>query len=458
MSSGVPPQNIDAEKSVLGALLVSEPALERIIDDLTLRSEDFYLDSHRLIYEVIVNLYSRGSSVDELTVDDVIKRDGKTEQAGGASYISLLASTVPDPGNVSHYGEIVADHATRRRALGASHEIARLVEEPGLEIEDLIDQVERAPLEVRPTLAAGSGPTSAEQPADDSIDELQKRQEGVVTVSSIPTGLAALDNQLGGAPGPRSLMVVAGRPGTGKSVLVNQVAFHMARDEGKGVMIFSLEMVKRELMDRLLISMAGVDGEKFSKGELSLDDVNLVLDARRDLDNWQDRLWVDDRTRQTLATIRTAARKRARSGDLSLIVVDYLQLLTPVVSRQASRENEVAHLARGLKLLAGELNVPILAASQINRTSDSRPDRRPRLSDLRESGEIEQAADIVALLQGPTEADATVDTGFGSPEPEDDSSVTWCHIDKIRNGRPGSVKVFLEGSHFRFTDITGARL
>ena len=291
----------------------------------------------------------------------------------------------------------------------------------------------------------------------ESLAQLEQRAAGNIPVSAITTGLDGIDRQLGAAVGPAAMIVVAARPATGKSLFAAQVSYAMARreqDDAGRVLFFSMEMTKREITDRMLVSLSGVDASRFGEGQLTNEETNGVLEAARRQHEWQDRLWIDDRAHQTMARIRTAARRQKQAGGLSLIVVDYLQLIRPVTKPgfQSNRQQEVAEIARDLKVLAGELSVPVLAVSQLSRASENRPDKRPQLSDLRESGEIEQAADIVVLMQA-GESGGGADDFYSSQQQDDQGAVTHFHFDKVRNGRTGSVTLPFDKRSVRFLDL-----
>ena len=453
----IPAHDLDAETNLLGAMLVYVPAVEWAIEEIALDPGDFYLDRHQAIYAGMLELHLHGRSLDSITVTDELRRQGKLDEAGGQEYVFGLAEKVEAAGNASSFARIVSEKATLRRMLATSYEIQEVIDAPGLSLEERIDQAEKAPNRIRADRPGEGRPTASGDSVMESLAQLEQRAAGNIPVSAITTGLDGIDRQLGAAVGPAAMIVVAARPATGKSLFAAQVSYAMARREKEDagrVLFFSMEMTKREITDRMLVSLSGVDASRFGEGQLTDEETNGVLEAARRQHEWQDRLWIDDRAHQTMARIRTAARRQKQAGGLSLIVVDYLQLIRPVTKPgfQSNRQQEVAEIARDLKVLAGELSVPVLAVSQLSRASENRPDKRPQLSDLRESGEIEQAADIVVLMQA-GESGGGADDFYSSQQQDDQGAVTHFHFDKVRNGRTGSVTLPFDKRSVRFLDL-----
>jgi replicative DNA helicase len=428
----VPPQNLEAEESVLGAMMVSEAAMAPVLLDVRLEADDFYRDRHRIIYRTIRALYERSEPVDALTVSEDLAQTGELEAAGGKDVVSSLASTVPAPGNARHYAQIVKQNALLRRLLAASQEIQQSVHERGGRPEDLVENAERLLFRVAYEERASDFRKVAEVLAEE-IDRLEQLSKGDKTVTGTPSGFRDLDAMTGGFQ-PGNLIMIAARPGMGKSAMVANIAEHVAAKQGQAVALFSLEMSEAELAHRFIAARARIPSDKLRQGRVSARDWPSVVRACNELE--QAPLWIDDSSDLGLLDLRAKARRlHASEGGLGLVIVDYIQLMRPEDPR-ANRVEQVGQMSRGLKILARELSVPVIGISQLSRAPEQRPDKRPMLSDLRESGNLEQDSDIVAFIYR---------EDYYDREEAEEPGIAELIVGKHRNGPTGTVKlVFLE--------------
>lgn len=380
-------------------MLVSDPAVNRVIDDARLKAGDFYLDRHRLIYGVMVDLYGTDKPCDELSVNEALAEAGLVEEVGGKNYVSELAAKVPAPGNAGHYAKIIQENALLRRLLDTSHQIGAWVSEREGSGHELSERAEQLLFEVAHKEQSGDFRV-VRQVIDDEVDRLEKIQSGELKETGIPSGFKHLDGMTGGFQ-PSNLIVIAARPSVGKSAFVANIAENVAIKENRPVAFFSLEMSEIELAQRFIASQSQVYGDNLRRAKISDRDWRKIAAAGNKLDTAP--LWVDVTSDLSLLDLRAKARRlhtqEIERGGLGLIIVDYLQLMRMDETR-ASMVERVGQISRGLKLLANELEVPVIALSQLSRASENRPisDRRPLLSDLRDSGNIEQDADLVAFL------------------------------------------------------------
>ncbi len=434
-STHVPPQNIEAEESVLGAMLVAEPTLTRVIDEVKLNAADFYLDRHRAIFECVHDLYVAAKPVDELSVSEALTQRNKIDAAGGKHYVSELAAKVPAAGNAKHYAEIVQQNSLLRRLLGAGQEIQGWVNERAGEPRELSERAEKLLFEV----------AHKEQASDfrilgdilhDEVDRLEKLSTGEMEMTGTPAGFRDVDAITGGFQ-PGNLIIVAARPAMGKSALVANIAENVAVKTNRAVAFFSLEMSEVELAQRFIACRARISGDKLRKGQVSERDWPKVVRACNELEEAP--LWFDDSSDLGILDLRAKARRlhaqEQDRGGLGLIILDYMQLMRSDDHR-ANRVEQVGQISRGLKILARELEVPVVAISQLSRAPEQRTPPKPQLSDLRESGQIEQDADVVAFLYR--------EDYYRDPDDEPDGLADLI-IAKHRNGPIGTRKlVFLD--------------
>ena len=440
----VPPQNIEAEESVLGAMLVSGPAVGKVIDDVKIVAEDFYLDRHRLIFAAIHSLYAKSAPVDELSVGEELTQSGGIEGAGGKHYVSELAAKVPAAGNAAHYAQIVQENSLLRRLLGAGQQIQEWVNTREGIPRELSERAEKLLFDVAHKEQAGDFRLLSEI-LEDEVDRLEKLSAGDTELTGTPSGFRDIDALTGGFQ-PGNLIIVAARPAMGKSALVANIAENVAVKRGLPVAFFSMEMSEVELAQRFIACRARLPGDKLRKGQVAQKEWPKVIRACQELEKAP--LWFDDSSDLGILDLRAKARrlhaKEQEHGGLALIVVDYMQLMRSDDPR-ANRVEQVGQMSRGLKILARELDCPVLAISQLSRAPEQRSPPKPQLSDLRESGQIEQDADLVAFLYR--------EDYYRDPEDEPDGLADVI-VAKHRNGPIGTRKlVFLDRSP-KFSDHT----
>ncbi len=440
-TSQVPPQNIEVEESVLGAMLVAQGALTRVIDEVKLKPEDFYLDRHQVIFRAIHDLYAASKPVDELSVVESLNQHGQIEEGGGKLYVSELAAKVPAAGNAKHYAEIVQQNSLLRRLLGAGQEIQSWVHERDGEPRLLAERAEKLLFEVAHEEQA-SDFRRVDEILIDELDRLEKLSSGDAEVTGTPSGFRDLDGITGGFQ-PGNLIVLAARPAMGKSALVANIAENVSMKHELPVAFFSLEMSEVELAQRFIACRARIPGERLRKGKVAQKDWPKVVRACNELERAP--LWIDDSSDLGMLDLRAKARRlhaqEQSRGGLGAVIVDYMQLMRADDPR-ANRVEQVGQMSRGLKILARELAIPVIAISQLSRAPEQRPDKRPILSDLRESGQIEQDADLVAFLYRDE---------YYDPDTED-QGIAEVIIAKHRNGPIGKARLAFIERFPRFLD------
>jgi replicative DNA helicase len=427
------PHNDNAEQSVLGAILIDKNAIISVSENLV--PDDFYSDINGIIYKAMLQLYEERKPIDLLTLTDVLKKNKEVKKVDSI-YLTELVEKVPTAANVEEYAAIVKEDATKRKLIHTGTEVAELGYSDHAEVKEILDKAEssifaisqshmtRAFVPIKDTLTASF----------DRIDELHRTGAGV---RGVKTGFIDLDNLISGMQ-KSNLIILAARPGTGKTAIMLNMGQNIAVQQKKPIGIFSLEMSKEELVDRLLVAQADVDAWRLKTGKLTEDDFAKITDAMGQLADSP--IFIDDTPGISLMEMRSKARRLQMEHNLSLIIVDYLQLVDPG-KHYESRVQEVSLVSQALKNLARELNIPVLAASQLNRSVEHREEKRPQLSDLRESGAIEQDADIVMFLY---RTDAEV-TGPLIP--------TKLGIAKHRNGATGDVDLLFRGNRIRFENV-----
>jgi replicative DNA helicase len=390
-----PPQNLEAEQSVLGAVLLSDTVFPALIIDERLKPDDFYREAHGRIYQAMLDLHTVGEPVDALTLVEHLKQTGELESVGGAATIELLSGSVPAVGNVRQYARIVRENAMLRRLLGAAYEIQAQVHGHEARPRELVDMAERAILEVAHEDSRKDF-RSAEQLLDAELDKLQKLSLEGNAMTGTPSGFEDLDLVTGGFQ-PGNLIILAARPSMGKSALMVNFAENAALASNKAVALFSLEMGEGELAQRFIASQASIKGDDLRKGKVPQARWSKIMQASNRLA--QSGLFVDDSSDLSVLDVRAKARRLAQqhADGLGLILIDYLQLMRAGGNIE-NRVEQIGQISRGLKTLARELEVPVIALSQLNRGVEQRTDKRPVLSDLRESGAIEQDADLVMFI------------------------------------------------------------
>ena len=429
---------------MLGAMLVAEPTLTRVIDEVKLNAEDFYLDKHRVIFGCIHDLYAASKPVDELSVSEALVQRNQIEEAGGKHYVSELAAKVPAAGNAKHYAEIVQQNSLLRRLLGAGQQIQGWVHERDGEPRELSERAEKLLFDVAHKEQASDFRLLSEV-LHDEVDRLEKLSTGETELTGTPSGFRDIDAITGGFQ-PGNLIIVAARPAMGKSALVANIAENVAVKRELPVAFFSLEMSEVELAQRFIACRARISGDKLRKGQVKTE-FPKVLRACNELEAAP--LWFDDSSDLGILDLRAKARRlHAQTqdrGGLGMIIVDYLQLMRSDDPR-ANRVEQVAQMSRGLKILARELEVPVLAISQLSRAPEQRHPPKPMLSDLRESGAIEQDADVVAFLYR--------EDYYRDPDDEPDG-LAEVIIAKHRNGPIGTPKLVFLDRFPKFADFSG---
>jgi replicative DNA helicase len=436
----VPPQNLEAEESVLGAMLLSPGAIGAVSEILD--AGDFYRESHARIYLAAVGLYARGEPVDAITLVDELEERGELEEIGGRSRIHELAALVPATANASHYARIVREMATLRGLIRTGAEIARLGwERPG-PTEELVDRAEQVLFELSQSRVASEF-SHIEELLKDSFERITALYEAGADVTGVASGFRDLDRLTSGFQ-PGNLIIVAARPSMGKSALGLCIAANLAVRHEVPVALFTLEMSKAEVTQRLMCSEAKVESQRLRTGKLAAEDWPRLTAACDKLAKAP--IYVDDTGSITMMEIRAKARRlKSREPSLGLIAVDYLQLMTSG-STAENRVQEVSQISRNLKVLARDLDVPILAMSQLSRAVEQRHDKRPILSDLRESGSIEQDSDLVLFIYR--------DEYYN--EDSDQQGLAEVHLAKHRNGPTDSIKLSFLKRYAKFADLATA--
>jgi replicative DNA helicase len=438
----VPPQNLEAEESVLGAMMISPGAIGAVSEIVD--AGDFYRESHAKIYRSALALYAKGEPVDAITLTDQLEERGELENVGGRVRLHELAALVPASANASHYARIVHETATLRGLIRVGGEIARLGwERPG-ETGDLVDQAEQILYDLSQQRVTGEW-SEIESLLKESFERITALYESGVELTGTPSGFRDLDRLTSGFQ-PGNLIIVAARPSMGKSALALCMAANMGVRHGIPVGLFTLEMSKAEVTQRLMCSEAKVESQRLRNGKLAPDDWPRLTAACDKLAKAP--IYVDDTGLLNMMEIRSKARRlKARHPDLGLIIVDYLQLLTPSQRRDSDgRVQEVSEMSRSLKILARDLDVPIVALSQLSRAVEQRTDKRPILSDLRESGSIEQDADLVAFVYR--------DEYYN--EDSDQQGLAEVILAKHRNGPTDSIKLSFLKRYAKFSDLAAA--
>jgi replicative DNA helicase len=437
----VPPQNLEAEESVLGAMMLSPGAIGAVSE--VLDASDFYRESHAVIYRAALALYAKGEPVDAITLVDELEERGELEAAGGRVRIHELAALVPASANAGHYARIVREMATLRGLIRAGGEIAQLGwERPG-ETTDLVDRAEQVVFDLSQSRVSSEF-SHIEELLKDSFERITALYEAGADVTGTPSGFRDLDRLTSGFQ-PGNLIIVAARPSMGKSGLGLCMAANLAVRAEVPTALFTLEMSKAEVTQRLMCSEAKVESQRLRTGKLGADDWPRLTAACDRLAKAP--IYVDDQGSITMMEIRSKARRlKSREPDLGLIVVDYLQLMTSG-SNAESRVQEVSQISRSLKVLARDLDVPILAMSQLSRAVEQRHDKRPILSDLRESGSIEQDADLVMFIYR--------DEYYN--DESDQQGIAEVHLAKHRNGPTDTVKLSFLKRYAKFADLAAAQ-
>lgn len=442
----VPPQNIEAEQAVLGAMLIDKEAIAKATELLS--ADDFYREAHRVIFSAMLELYNKNEAVDMVTVTEILKRDNKLEDIGGIAYITSLANVVLTAANVKYHAEIVAEKSVLRQLVRVSTEIAAMGYEANDDVCTLLDTAESRILEISNRKKKNDF-TAINDILMDSVQSIESLLQNKGGLTGLPAGFADLDKLTSGLH-PSDFIILAARPSMGKTALALNIVQNVALrahkvigGEPRSVAFFSLEMSKEQLVNRMLCAEAGIDSQRLRVGEMHDEDWTHLWDACDTMS--RAKIYIDDTAGITAMDMRSRARRLKAEHGLDLIVVDYLQLMQGSGKRNNSgdRQQEVSEISRSLKALARELDVPVLALSQLSRSVESRQVKRPMLSDLRESGSLEQDADIVAFLYR---------EDYYNPDTE--NKHTELIIAKHRNGPVDTVNLFFQKQFTKFVGFT----
>jgi len=434
----IPPQNLEAEESILSAILLDNSTLLDVLETLT--PEDFYRSAHAKIFTAVTELFTKNEPVDLVTLANILKEKGQLDEIGGATYLARLVDTAPLAVNAQHYARIVHDKAALRQLIERSNDITTRCFEDSGNVDDVIDYAERAIFEI-----AGNKNKKSFYPLSQiivkNIDTLEERQGNKAFVTGVSTGFSRLDNLTSGFQNS-DLIILAARPSMGKTALALNIARNVAIDDQKPVALFSIEMSKEQLSMRLLCSEARIDSNRLRSGFFSREDWVSLTNAAEVLSEAE--IYIDDSPDLSAMSIRAKARRLKMDKKIGLIIIDYIQLMKGRASAER-RDLEISEISRGLKALAKELELPVIALSQLNRKLEERHDKRPQLSDLRESGALEQDADVVAFIYR--------DEVYNKDENNPNKGTAELLLKKQRNGPTGEVKMAFISAYTRFENL-----
>ncbi len=433
----VPPHDLEAEQAIIGSMLTDRDAVVSAIE--VLKEEDFYREDNKAIYQAILNLYNRAEPVDIITVKAELESMGKFEQVGGLEYLAELPEKVPTTANATKYIKIVEEKSILRRLIKTANEIIELGYDPSEEVEDIMEGAEKKIFNIMQEKNQ-KGYAPIKDVLVESFTKLEELYNRKQHITGIPSGFVELDYRTAGFHGSE-LILIAARPAMGKTAFALNIATNAAIKANVPVAMFSLEMSKEQLVNRILCSEAMVDSNKVRTGKLEEEDWTKLASAIGPLSEAE--IYIDDTPGINITEIRAKCRKLKLEKNIGLVVIDYLQLIQGSGKRNGSREQEISEISRSLKILAKELNVPVIALSQLSRAAEQRPDHRPMLSDLRESGAIEQDADIVMFLYR--------DDYYNQDSEKKD--IAEVILAKHRGGSTGTVELLWLGSYTKFVNL-----
>lgn len=433
----IPPHDTEAEQAVLGSMLTDQDAVLDAIE--TLKPEDFYREDNKYVYEAILNLYNKAEPIDIITVKSELTSMGKFEVVGGFEYLGGLPDKVPLSSNASKYIKIVEEKSVLRQLIKASNEMIDLGYAQSEDVEAIMDQAEKKIYDIMQG-QNHKGFAVLKDVLVESFAEIEKLYNQKEPITGVPTGFADLDYKTAGLHNS-DLILIAARPAMGKSAFALNIASHAAINAKVPVALFNLEMSKSQLVNRMLCSEAMVDSNKIRTGKIEEDDWTKLATALGPLSEAP--IYIDDTAGITVAEIRAKCRKLKLEKNIGLVVIDYLQLIQGSGKRNSSREQEISEISRSLKILAKELDIPVIALSQLSRAAEQRQDHRPMLSDLRESGAIEQDADIVMFLYR---------DDYYNPD-TDKKNIAEVILAKHRSGSTGTVELLWMGNYTKFANI-----
>jgi replicative DNA helicase len=433
------PSNLEAERSILGAILLDDKAVLTVFE--TLRSQDFYLESHRRVFEKMLLLMNDSRPIDLITLKDELQRANELESVGGAAYLASLTDGLPRAINIEFYAQIVKEKSTLRRLIQISSETMSRSYQDEDPAQEILQHIEKAIFDISKQQFR-TGFSAISPIVSDVFKQIEELSNRKTPVTGLETGFVDLDRMMAGLH-PSDLIIVAARPSLGKTSLCLNIAEHSAIRNKKSVGIFSLEMSKEQLVKRLLCSESRIDAHRVNTGYLNKEDWNRLSQASGDLSD--SRIFIDDTASITVPELRSKARRLSLEHGLDLLIVDYLQLMSGSTQRYENRTQEISQISRGLKGIAKELRVPLIAVSQLSRAIESRTGehRRPQLSDLRESGSIEQDADVVMFIYREDMANPS----------EDSKGLAELIIGKQRNGPTGTIQLAFSKQFTRFDNL-----
>jgi replicative DNA helicase len=436
----IPPQNLEAEQAVLGAMLIEREAISKVAE--LLRPEDCYREAHRLIYNAMLELFNKNDAVDMVTVIEFLRKEDKLEAAGGIAYVTSLANSVPTAANVLYHARIVEEKALLRQLINAATNIAGMGYEGSEEVATILDSAEKMILSVSSRKMGGEF-TPIKSIIFDAFNKIEQLYASKGSITGLSTGFKDLDKLTSGLQAS-DLILIAARPSMGKTAFVLNIAQHIGIAEKKAVAFFSLEMSKEQLVQRMLCAESAIDSQRLRIGELEAKDWTKLVSGADRLSAAP--IFIDDTAGITVMEMRSKARRLKIEHNLSLIIIDYLQLMQGSGKGKGSenRQQEISEISRSLKALAREINVPVIALSQLSRSVESRQVKKPMLSDLRESGSLEQDADIVAFLYR---------DDYYNPD-SDKKNITEVIIAKHRNGPVDTVQLFFHKQFTKFSDLS----
>ena len=440
----VPPQDLDAEKSLLGAILLSEDVLPDVLT--ILRTKDFYDEKHQIIFEAIVNLYNRHRPIDLLTLTAELKTLKKLKAVGGELYLTELTNFVPTSSHAKAYAEIIEKASVRRRLIKAGTNISMKAYEDDADVDGLVGAAEKELFEVSDKIVK-SDYTPMSELLVSAFDRIELLQKNKGALRGLKTGFRDLDKKTAGFQ-KGDLVIIGARPAMGKTTFAQNLAYNIATINKKGVLFFSMEMASGEIVDRMISDVSGVDNWKMRTGNLSEEEFSKIGDALAEMDEVP--VYIDDTSSMTIVELRNKARRAMHDHDIGIIIVDYLQLIAGSDRYAGNRVQEVTEISRGLKVLARELEIPVIALAQLSRSVTGRDDPRPVLSDLRESGSIEQDADLVMFLHRP-------DYYRQNDDNYEETHITELIVAKHRHGAVGKIELYFHPELLRFMSLDKTR-
>ncbi len=435
--SKIPPHDLEAEQAVIGSMLTDKDSVISAIE--VLKEEDFYREDNRLIYKAVLNLYNRAEPIDIITLKSELSSMGKLDAIGGLEYLAELPERVPTTANVEKYIKLVEEKSTLRTLIRTANELITLGYDPTQEVDDIMDSAEKKIFNVMQKKNQ-KGYTAMKEILIESLAQLEELYNRKQHITGVPTGFRDLDYKLAGLHNSE-LILIAARPAMGKSAFALNIAANAAIRSKIPVVVFSLEMAKEQMGNRILASEAMVDSSKIQTGKLEDEDWGKLAAATGELSDAP--IYIDDTPGISIMEIRAKCRKLKLEKNIGLVIIDYLQLISPAGRKGGSREQEIAEISRSLKILAKEINVPVVALSQLSRAVEQRPDHKPMLSDLRESGSIEQDADIVMFLHREE---------YYNPETIEKKNITDIIVAKNRSGSIGSEELVWLANFTKFAN------